>query len=68
MSIALEQRCLTVLLVMPVAVVFSEVMGAVGFRWPISTRAARRLVASLELYDRVPTLALSVGYMTLFSM
>ena len=68
MSIYLERRCLRVLLVIPVTVVVSALMGDGGCRWNISISSVQSLVVSLALCNNSLTSALVAKEMTFLKM
>ena len=57
MSMDLERRCLSRLLVKPLVVELSTLVGAAGCRWPILSRVIRMGTPSLHVSKRYPHLA-----------
>jgi hypothetical protein len=66
MSMALLQRCLTVLFAIPAAHELLVCMGVEGCGCPISVRVVRNEAASLPLWKRMPSLASAAEDTTTF--
>ena len=66
MSLALDLRCLTVLLAMPTTFALSVWIGVGGWGWPISPNVVHNVVASLALLYNAPSSASVADDITFF--